>query len=173
MSSPPDGPAGEFEFSQSHNETIGGLARKMFLVGLVMIFFGALQMINGVTSLIISRNPERMVEAAEKAGVPPEQMEALKRTMAGDFWASPLTTAAIASGVSGLLLLLVGVWTRQAAAGFSGIVRTQGQDISRLMDALGALNLKYGMIYYSILIAAILSLISLVVGFWQSAPAGP
>ncbi len=63
--------------------------------------------------------------------------------------------------------MLVGIWTRQAAVGFAEIVRTEGNDISRLMDAIGALNLKYGMMYYMILIAAILSLVSFAIGLYH------
>jgi uncharacterized membrane protein YphA (DoxX/SURF4 family) len=164
---------GEYEFSESQNQTIGSLAKKMGLVGMVMIVFGALQMVNGVSSLIMSRDPDRTIAAAEKAGLAPEQIDALKQALAGGFWSSPLTVSAIAFAVAGLLLLLVGVWTRQAAGGFAGIVRTQGKDISRLMDALGALHLKYGMMYYMILIAAILSVMSLAIGWWQASQAGP
>ncbi len=125
-------------------------------------------MINGVSSLLMTRDPDRMVAAAEKAGVPPAQVEALQQAVAGGFWSSPLTITAITFALAGLILLLVGVWTRQAASGFAGIVRTQGQDISRLMDALGALHLKYGMMYYMLLIAAILSLLSLIISWWQA-----
>lgn len=163
----------EFEFSDSQNELIGGLARKMGLVGLVMIFFGALQMLSGVTSLFASRNPARVLEAAEAAGVGAEQMDMLRQALAGGFWSSPITVSAIAYALAGLILLIVGVWTQQAAGGFAGIVRTKGQDISRLMNALGALSLKYGLMYYMILIAALVSLLSLVIALWQAWRGGP
>ena len=55
MASSPTDSTGEFEFNESQNQLIGSLARKMALVGFVMIFFGLLQMVNGVTSLIMSR----------------------------------------------------------------------------------------------------------------------
>lgn len=162
-------PSGEYEFSDAQNQIIGSLARKMGLVGMVMIFFGALQMINGVSSLLMSRDPDRMIAAAEKAGLAPEQVAALQQSLAGGFWSSPLTVSAMAFAVAGLILLLIGVWTRQAANGFYGIVRTQGSDVSRLMDALRALHLKYGTMYYMLLVAAILSLLSLAISWWQAA----
>ncbi len=158
----------QYEFDDSQNELIGSLARKMSLVGIVFLFFGALQVVNGVSSLIMSRDPDRLIEAAEKAGMTPEQVDALQNALAGGFWSSPLTVSAIAFAVIGLLLLLVGLWTRQAAVGFFRIVDTQGSDISRLMDALGSLHRKYGMMYYIILIAAILSVLSFVVSLWMS-----
>ncbi len=168
MSSSSPVSAGEFEFDDFQNQTIGSLARKMSLVGFVMIFFGMLQMINGVSTLIMVRKPERTIAAAEKAGMPAEQLEMLKKALAGGTATSPLAASAIAFAVAGLLLLLVGVWTRQAARGFAGIVLTRGKDVSRLMDALGALNRKYGLMYYMLLIAAIVSLLSLAISLWHS-----
>jgi hypothetical protein len=159
---------GEFEFDESQNQLIGSLARKMALVGFVMMFFGILQMINGVSSLFLSRNPDRMIAAAEKAGLSQDQIDQLRQAVTGEFWSSPLTMSAIAFAVAGLLLLLVGVWTQQAAGGFAGIVLTKGKDVSRLMDALRALHLKYGMIYYMLLIAALISLLSLVISLWHA-----
>ena len=91
MSSTPTDLTGGFEFNDSQNQAIGSLARKMAVVGLLFIFFGALQMVNGISSLVISRNPDRLIAAAEKAGMTPDQLAALKQATAGDFWSSPLT----------------------------------------------------------------------------------
>jgi hypothetical protein len=168
MSSSPPISTSEFEFNDSQNQTIGSLARRMGLVGFVMIFFGLLQMINGVSTLFISRNPDRTLDAAAKAGMAPEQLDMLKQALAGGFWSSPLTISAIAFTVAGLLLLLVGIWTRQAGVGFGGIVLTKGQDVSRLMNALESLNRTFGVIYYTILAAAIVSLVSLGISLWHS-----
>jgi hypothetical protein len=167
MSSPSTALTGEFEFDESQNQLIGSLARKMGLVGFVMIFFGLLQMINGISSLIMSRNPERVIEAAQKAGMPEGQLGVLKQALSGGFWSSPITITAIAFALGGLLLFLIGLWTREAATGFVGIVLTKGKDVSRLMDALGALHRKYGMIYAMLLAAAIISLASLVMSLWH------
>jgi hypothetical protein len=161
-------PAGEFEFSESQNQLIGSLARKMAVVGFVMTFFGLLQMFNGITSLFLARNPDRVITAAKQAGVSDEQLGALREALSGGFWSSPVTASAIAFALAGLFLFLVGLWTRQAGVGFAGIVLTQGKDISRLMDALGSLHRKYGLIYSVLLAAAIVSLVSLVFTLWHS-----
>jgi hypothetical protein len=158
----------QFEFDESQNEVIGTLARRMGLVGLVMMLFGILQVINGVSSMIISRNPQHMLEAAQKAGMSAEQLALLKQATAGGFWSSPLTMSAIAFAVTGLLLLLIGAWTRMAAGNFARIVQTKGQDVSRLMDGLGALNLMYGLVYYILLIAAAITVVSLIISLIQS-----
>jgi hypothetical protein len=168
MPSSPIASTGEFEFNESQNQLIGNLARKMAMVGFVMIFFGLLQMINGVASLFMSRNPDRVIAAAQKAGMPEAQLNALKEALAGSFWSSPITVSAVAFALAGLILFLVGMWTRQSAAAFGGIVLTKGNDISRLMDALRALHKKYGMIYSILLAAAIISLVSLLVSLWHS-----
>ena len=83
MASSPTASTGEFEFDDSQNQLIGSLARKMGLVGFVMIFFGMLQMFNGVSSLFISRNPERTLAAAEKAGMSADQLAVLKQALPG------------------------------------------------------------------------------------------
>ena len=168
MASSPTDTTSEFEFNESQNQLIGSLARKMGLVGFVMTFFGLLQLINGVTSLFLARNPERVIAAAQKAGVSEEQLGTLKEALSGGFWSSPVTVSAIALALAGLLLFLVGLWTRQAGVGFAGIVLTKGKDISRLMDALGALHQKYGLIYSVLWAAAVVSLVSLVLSLWHS-----
>jgi hypothetical protein len=157
----------EFEFNDSQNQLIGSLARKMGLVGFVMIFFGLLQLLNGVSSLIISRNPERVIAAAKQAGMSDDQLSLLSKSMSGGFWTSPLAMSSLAFAIAGLILFLVGLWTRQAALSFAGIVLTKGNDVSRLMDALGAMHRKYGMIYTILLTAAIISLASLAITLWQ------
>lgn len=168
MSTSPPVSAGEYEFDESQNRLIGSLAGKMAMVGFVMTFFGLLQIFNGVSSLFISRNPDRVLSAAEKAGMSADQLAVLKQSLEGGFWSSPLTISAIAFALAGLFLLFVGIWTRQAARGFAGIVVTQGKDVSMLMDALGALHRKYGMIYSVMLGAALVSLLSLAIGLWHS-----
>jgi hypothetical protein len=168
MSTDYAGPTGQYEFDESQNEVIGTLARRMGLVGIVLMIFGVLQIINGVSAMIISRNPQRMLESAEKAGMTADQLDVLQQATAGGFWSSPLTVSAIAFVVTGLLLLLIGAWTQMAAGNFARIVRTRGQDISRLMDGLGALNLMYGMIYYLVLIAAVITVVSLIISLVQS-----
>jgi hypothetical protein len=168
MSSSPTDTTGEFEFNESQNKLIGILAGKMGLVGFVMIFFGLLQFINAATSLLLARNPERVIAAAQKAGVSQQQLGALKEALSGGFWSSPVTISAIAFALAGLLLFLVGLWTRQAGVGLAGIVLTKGKDISRLMEALGALHQKYSLIYSVLWAAAVVSLMSLVLTLWQS-----
>ena len=166
--STPSASVTEFEFDDSQNQLIGSLARKMGLVGFVMIFFGLLQMINGVTSLVMSRNPDRVLAAAEQAGMADEQLEVLRKGLAGGYWSSPIAVSSLAFALAGLLLFLVGLWTRQAAHGFAAIVVTRGRDVSRLMDALAALHRKYGLMYTILLVAAIISLLSLVMSLYQS-----
>jgi len=53
--------------------------------------------------------------------------------------------AGLTSVVQGLMLLVVGVWTRSAAGGFQTIVDTQGSDIANLMGALNHLRRIYSL----------------------------
>ena len=75
----------------------------------------------------------------------------------------------MALALVGLLLFLVGLWTRQAAVGFAGIVLTKGKDILTADGRTGsALHQKYGMIYSVLRAAAIVSLVSLALPLWHS-----
>ena len=152
----------EYEFTPPQNQMIGDLARKMALVGFVIMFFGGLQMFNGIMSLIAFRNPDRVIAAAKEHGMPEVNLKQLEQALTAQGWLSPAAVSALAFGLSGLFMFLVGLWTQQAAGGFAAIVRTKGQDISRLMDALGALHKKYHLMYTLIWIAVICSLLSLV-----------
>ena len=68
-----------------------------------------------------------------------DQLAVLKQALEGEYSGRrPLRFRRSRSALAGLFLLLVGVWTRQAARGFAGIVVTKGKDIAMLMDALGA-----------------------------------
>ncbi len=119
-----------------------------------------LQLINGVTLLLLARSPERVIASAQNAGVTQQQLDALKEELSGGFWSSPVTISAIAFALAGLLLTFVGLWTRQAGVGLAGIVLTKGKDISRMREALGALHRTYGLIYSVLWAAAVVSLTS-------------
>lgn len=151
----------EYEFSSTQNQLIGDLARKMSLVGFVIMLFGGLQMFNGIMSLIAFRNPDRVIAVAKQSGMPEEKVKQLEQALTAEGWLSPAALAALAFGISGLFMVLVGLWTQQAAAGFAAIVRTKGQDIAQLMGALGAMHKKYQLMYTLIWVAVICSLISL------------
>jgi hypothetical protein len=159
---------GDYEFNPEQNQLIGDLARKMMLVGFVMMLFGALQVAQGIMSLIAARNPARVISAAKEAGVPDERLQQLQTALAAEGWLSPLGVSSLAIALGGVFLLLVGLWTQQAGAGFVGIVRTRGQDISRLMDALRALHKKYTLMYTLLWIAAIISLLSFLLGVYHA-----
>jgi len=53
--------------------------------------------------------------------------------------------AGVTSVVQGLMLLVVGVWTRSAGSGFQTIVDTRGSDIAHLMNALTELRRIYSL----------------------------
>ena len=62
-----------------------------------------------------------------------------------------LSGVAIFTGVTGLIFLLQGIWTRSSAASFRKIVDTRGNDIDNLMNAVGSLQSMYGQIYLLLL----------------------
>ena len=62
----------------------------------------------------------------------------------------------------GVILVLVGFWTRRASASFTQIVETQGHDISNLMIALGELRKLYSLQYWLILAGTALLVLNFV-----------
>jgi hypothetical protein len=64
--------------------------------------------------------------------------------------------------VQGVILLITGIWTINAAKAFQLIVDTQGSDIENLMGALGQLRKLYTLQYWLFLIALIFMAIALI-----------
>jgi hypothetical protein len=153
----------EYEFSQEQNVLFSGMSSRMRLVGLILAVFGVLNLLValGVVLAIYRNNlPADYVESVvKKAGdaTGKDVKEMLDKLPANNV----LWWIAIAFAVNGLLWLLMGVWTRSAAHSFQKIVDTQGHDISLLMDALGALNRMYSLIYTLIVIGFLVILIAL------------
>ena len=69
--------------------------------------------------------------------------------------------------VSGLINIVIGVYTRRAAERFAKIVKTEGNDIRHLMDALGELLKIYGLQMILILIAIVLMIVAVAFVFMQ------
>lgn len=120
-----------YEFSDSQNELIGDLAKKMNFVGILMVVSGVVSLIAGIVTLF----------AAFSQG-----------------------TFDFSSIVNGVLLLLIGFWTRNASQSFSRIVNTTGTDIENMMGALGELRKLYTLQYWLIIIVLIFLVLALVLG---------
>jgi hypothetical protein len=74
--------------------------------------------------------------------------------------------------VQGVILLITGIWTINAAKAFQLIVDTQGNDIENLMGALGQLRKLYTLQYWLFLIAVIFMAIALILTIVFSIAAG-
>ncbi len=124
----------EYEFSNSQNELIGDLAKKMNFVATLLIALGVLALIAGILSLI-----SVFTEPGPEA-----------------------ISAAINGLIQGIFSLLIGTWTKNAASAFKQIVSTAGTDIENLMIALGELRKLYTLQYWLSLIALIFVAIAFV-----------
>ncbi|WP_448573732.1 DUF5362 family protein [Trichothermofontia sp.] len=62
----------------------------------------------------------------------------------------------------GVLYILIGLWTKNAADSFRRIVDTQGSDIANLMMALGQLRKLYTLQYWAIIISIIFVVLALI-----------
>ena len=64
-----------------------------------------------------------------------------------------LTERGIFSLIQAGFMIIIGVWTKRAAAAFDGIVQTEGSDIANLMVALGELRKLYTLQFWVIALA--------------------
>ena len=163
--------ASGYEFTADQNKLIGSLAGKMRFVGLFAVVLGVINLILAllvVAAVYRDRIPaewktktnEYLEKAREKL---PEDVRkqseqySLDKLPANDH----LWGIAIGSGFTGLFYLLLGVWTRSAAASFKKIVDTRGNDIKNLMDGMGSLHQMYSLLYTLLVIVLLAGIVSL------------
>jgi hypothetical protein len=141
-----------YEFTTQQNELIGDLAGKMRLVGLVAMVLGVLNMLSAILLLVFvfqDRLPADILQRIPedvRANLPPTAY----------LWGYLLQAAA-----AGLIFLMLGSWTRSAAASFQRIVDTTNRDIGHLMEALNSLRKMYSLLYSLIVITVIVFLVGL------------
>jgi hypothetical protein len=141
-----------YEFTEAQNQEIGGLAHKMRLVGFVAIVLGLVELILGILLVVYAFRDRLPAEALQR--IPEDALKQLPPP--SQLWA--LVVQAVASG---LIFLLIGVWTRSAGGEFKRIVTTTGRDIGHLMNALGSLHKMYSLLYTLILVGILAFLVSI------------
>jgi hypothetical protein len=141
-----------YEFTEAQNRGIGDLARKMRLVGLVAVVLGVVQLILGLLLLIYAFRDQLPAEVLRR--IPEDTLKQLPPP-------SQLWSVVLQAATSGLIFLLIGLWTRSSAREFQQIVDTTGRDISHLMNALGSLHKMYSLLYTLIIIGILAFLLSI------------
>jgi hypothetical protein len=152
----------QYEFTEQQNIQIKDLAGKMRFVGLFSVAFGVIALITcllTVTFIYRDRLPSGFREkAGEYFTKAKEHLPADLQKQAGDYSLDKVPTdnafligVAIFAGVTGLIFLLQGIWTRSAASSFQLIVDTRGNDITNLMNGVGSLQAMYGQVYLLLL----------------------
>jgi hypothetical protein len=150
--------SGQYEFTEAQNRQLGSLAGKMRFVGLFSVLFGLFALlITLLTVLFIIRDRlpagfrEKAKEYYQKAK---DKLPDDLKTQAEEYSLDKVPTdnsfligVAIFCGVTGLIFLLQGTWTRSSAGSFQKIVDTQGNDITNLMNAVDSLHTMYGLLY--------------------------
>ena len=145
----PNRPA-QYEFTAAQNEVIGGLGRKMKLVGLIILIFGILNLVNAVLFQVAYTQINN-----EK--IPAEVRDELTKLGQRERW---LITGYLV--LVGAVFCAVGAWTRSAGGSFGEVVETRGRDINHVMDGFTTLNKMYSLIATT-LVAAILAYLVLVI----------
>ena len=130
----------QYEFTGDQNRLIASLGGKMRLVGLVMLIMGFCTLFMAALIAVGGQSEAKLKE------LPP-----------ATFWSIVGYYA-----IAGLFYLMLGSWTRNAGGSFQQIVSTRGQDISRLMDALGSLHKIYAVLYVLCIVAVILFVVLMI-----------
>ncbi|MBX9625120.1 MAG: hypothetical protein K2X82_15040 [Gemmataceae bacterium] len=136
-----------YEFTGEQNDLIRRLSRKMSLVGTVCVVFGVLYLLSSVLLLVFLFKDRIPADVMQK--IPAEVQS---QVPANDY----LWGIVVQTGLAALLFLLIGSWTRSAAAAFGEIVTTTGRDVSHLMAALSSLHKMYSLMY-TLIIATVLA----------------
>jgi hypothetical protein len=161
----------QYEFSHEQNTLIDSLGSKMRFVGLFALVLGV---INVVMCLLIivaiyrdrvppvwkAKTKEYLDKAREKL---PDDVKkqaeeySLEKLPANNH----LWGIAINAGIIGLFYLLMGGWTRSAGLSFQKVARTQGSDITHLMNGLGSLYSMYTLLYTLLVLTLVFGLIAI------------
>ena len=141
------------EFTGEQNDFIGRLAKKMSVVGLVSVIFGVLYLISAVLLLAFVFQDKLPADVVTKI---PDEVRAKVPTTSNYLWGVLIQTA-----LAGLIFLMIGIWTRSAAASFREIVSTTGRDITHLMNALSSLYKMYSLLYTLIIVTLLACLVAL------------
>jgi hypothetical protein len=155
----------QYEFSQEENSLIGSLASKMSFVGLFFVVVGVINLLMAgllVVAIYRSKIPDTWVNKLPADAKKQVEEQAGSLPPNNQLWGMTLNL-----GVVGVFYLLMGVWTRSAAASFKEIVQTQGRDISHLMRALSSLRSMYALLYMLLVITLLLGLALLGLALYQ------
>lgn len=157
-----DGP--QYEFNNDQNRIIGGLARRMNIVGTVtMVFAFFTLLVAGFTAFVSKRGlrdlPQDVLDKLNQAAPEAQNLLTGLNSQLQNYgetgWQVALTGL-----FQGLILLALAVFTKHAAKKFSLVVNTQGNDITHLMGALDAQRRLFGVMATLIVVAVLLVVVS-------------
>jgi hypothetical protein len=167
----------QYEFTGDQNQLIGSLAGKMRFVGLFAVILGVINLLLAllvVAAVYRDRLPaDWMTKTKDYLGKARDKLPGDVKKQAEEYSLDKLPPnnhlwgIALDLGVVGLFFLLMGVWTRSAAASFRRIVDTRGNDIANLMNGLGALHSMYSFLYLLLVAILLLGLVSLGLTIYQ------
>jgi hypothetical protein len=131
----PEFKSAQFEFTDEHNRTIGGLADAMSTSASLLQLLG--------------------VAFATLCGV---QIVAILKTDA-NFVTTRHYVPAVGFGAGALFCLAFGYWTARASNSFRRVVQSRNEDVWNLMNALGSLHNMYAFTRFVILLSLVLAVV--------------
>jgi hypothetical protein len=172
MSTDPTTPpaAGSYEFNEGENKVFNRLARNARSVGFWSALYGGLILLTFVYNCI----PQKPVDPIDlRAG---GHLANLHLKINRIDWKDGNVHIDFGALITGVVFLLLGIWSRRAASGFQAVAKTRGGDIGHLMVALKSLSKLYGFLALLILIVVLivtLLMLLVLVAFLLGAPNVP
>jgi hypothetical protein len=134
----PEYKSAQFEFTEEHGRTIGGLSDAMSTSATLLQLLGvAFATLCGVQIVAVLKTDSQFVTIRDY--VP-----------------------AVGFGAAALFCLAFGFWTARASTSFRRIVQTRNEDVWHLMNALGSLHNMYALTRFIILASLVLAVIGVV-----------
>ncbi len=125
---------GGYEFGEAENKVFAGLASKARGVGFWSALYGILLLLNFAYGCL----PKRPVDPAGRGHLlGPLRVDRID-------WTGGVGDVDLGALITGMVFLLLGLWSRRAASGFDAVAKTRGGDLGHLMGALKELSKLYG-----------------------------
>lgn len=165
---PDSPPPGGYEFGEAENKVFAGLASKARGVGFWSALYGILLLMNFAYGCL----PKLPVDPAGRGHLlGPLRVNRID-------WTGGVVDIDLGALITGLVFLLLGLWSRGAASGFDAVAKTRGGDVGHLMGALKELSKLYGFLgrlIFLVVLVVTLAMIVVGVGLFASSmkPGGP
>lgn len=151
----------EYEFTEHQEQQISGLTNKMGQVGSFLVLVGVLIAIAALVGLLPVLFGDSVAQLPD--GTPDDLKLALGNlTAAVSADRTAVLYGSAGTFIQGIIFVAVGLYTRRAKGAFEQVVDTEGNDISNLMNAIGALKSLFSLMASILMLGILLAVCAIV-----------